>query len=242
MTKHKRMRHRRTQAIRFTPEAYRLYTETIARHEPETFAILGGYLDDPFLITDFVFAPPRRLPGGGFDASRAHVNLDHDFINWVVDNQWKPNGKYMLGIHHSHPTGTTRPSTGDPATNEGDIVFFTNCLDHDDSPDANWRYFLAPITTFAPDGSDLVHGWVLKRGEAEARPCHVVIDPFASSELPPPLRPRLHAAFAPLVLGATAHLDAETVDDGLDAAPADTTNHTQRPSLFWDKRQRGSLP
>ena len=38
------MRSRRTPSIRITTEVYRHYQETIARHPPETFAILGGYL------------------------------------------------------------------------------------------------------------------------------------------------------------------------------------------------------
>ncbi|MDO8632599.1 MAG: Mov34/MPN/PAD-1 family protein [Phycisphaerales bacterium] len=171
----------RSRPIRITPEVNRHYLETVALHAPETFAILGGFLDDPYLVTDFRFCPPRRTASGEFDASGEHINLDHDFMNFVVDKEWKPAGKYLVGIWHSHPSGVIRPSRGDPASNTGDIVFFTSCLNNDDSPDRSWRYFLAPITTFGADGSDQIHGWVLDRGSTTPRPCHVIIDPFANA-------------------------------------------------------------
>ena len=181
MTPRTQCRVTRSTPIRITPEVYRHYLETIVLHPPETFALLGGHLDDAFLVTDFRFCPPRRAANGDYDASTTHINLDHDFMNFVVDHEWKPCGKYMLGIWHSHPPGIIRPSSGDATTNTGDIVFFTSCLENDDSPDRNWRYFLAPITTFASDGADTIHGWILKRGSTTPTRCHVVIDPFTDS-------------------------------------------------------------
>jgi hypothetical protein len=162
--------------IRFTGEAMRLYRDSIAMHPPETVALLGGRLDDPFLITEFKFLPPRRHARGGFDASSVHVNVDHELMNWIIDNEWKPAGKYMLGMAHSHPGDLDRPSRGDPASNEGDEVFFKSCLDHDDSPRRNWRYFLAPITTFDARGRDTIHGWVMRRGRPRAERCDVVVE------------------------------------------------------------------
>ena len=189
--------------IRLTPDVYRLYQESIALNPPETFALLGGYLADPFLVTEFRFCPPQRTNGGGYDASAVHINVDHDHMNFIIDYEWKPAGKYCLGIWHSHPGQATRPSVGDDATNTGDIAFFTSCLNHDDSPDRAWRYFLAPITTFAND-RDQVHGWVLPRGSRTPERCHVVVDPYAQTGLddfisdPRPLS--IPRSFAPLRL------------------------------------------
>ncbi|MCF6197947.1 MAG: hypothetical protein L3J67_00880 [Hyphomicrobiaceae bacterium] len=150
--------------ITMTPEVYRLYRQTIGQKEPETFALLGGRLDNPFHITEYKFCPPCKDRHGRYDASRSHVNVDHEFMNWVIDHEWVPNGKYMLGVWHSHPAGCTSPSYGDPGSNQGDVVFFSSCLNGDDSPDENWRNFIAPITTLDHEGKDLIHGWVLPKG------------------------------------------------------------------------------
>lgn len=162
-------------AIRMTPAVFTAYKETIAKQPPETFALLGGKLDD-YLITDFRFCPPARTALGRRDASRSHVNIDADFLNWIVDREWKPNGRYMLGVWHSHPGNVTRPSLGDPLTNQGDIAFFSACLANDDSPDRNWHTFLAPITTFDDSGHDTIHGWTLRRGDDVARSCPIAIE------------------------------------------------------------------
>lgn len=177
-----RSRRRRLPPIRITTEVYRLYEDSVAHHAPETFALLGGHLDDPFLISEFRFCPPQRTTGGRYDASSVHINVDHELMNFIIDHEWKPAGKYCLGIWHSHPGQSTQPSVGDDATNTGDIAFFTSCLENDDSPDRNWRYFLAPITTFVDD-RDQVHGWVLRRGSRKPEPCHVIVDPSAHSGL-----------------------------------------------------------
>lgn len=194
-----------TPPIRLTPEVYRLYRETIALAPPETFAILGGRLEDPFCVTDFRFCPPKRTANGDFDASGVHINIDHDFMNFVVDHEWVPAGKYMLGCWHSHPSGFNRLSDGDTTTNTGDIAFMTTCLDHDDSPDRAWRFFLAPLTTFAPDGTDQVHGWVLKRGERTPRATRVIVDPFAPSPLAELLPSGALPSLAPFILSEVSH-------------------------------------
>ena len=187
--------------IRITPEVYRLYQDSIALNPPETFALLGGRLEDPFLVTDFRFCPPQRTSTGDYDASTVHINVDHELMNFIIDHEWKPAGKYCLGVWHSHP-GMTQLSTGDAASNTGDVAFFTSCLENDDSPERAWRYFLAPITVFH-DGRDQVHGWVLRRGSRTPEPCAVVIDPFAHSGLDdviPQLAPLVSRPFAALSL------------------------------------------
>ena len=181
--------HFNVHTIRLTPEVFCCYRETIALHAPETFALLGGRLDDPFLVDRFRFVPPGRTGNGELDSSAVHINVDADLLNWIIDHEWKPSGRYLVGIWHSHPNGTTRLSTGDAASNTGDIAFFTSCLENDDSPERNWRYLLAPLTTFRADGSDEVHGWVLKRGERTPRRARVIVDPFGS----PPISDALMA-------------------------------------------------
>ena len=139
-------------AIRMTQTVYDAYRATIAKHPPETFAILGGSLDD-YRVTDYRFCPPARDARGRLDASRTHINVDAELLNFIIDYEWKPNGKYLIGFWHSHPAGCTRPSIGDPITRQGDVAFLSACLDNDDSPGRNWHTCLCPITTFKPDGS-----------------------------------------------------------------------------------------
>jgi proteasome lid subunit RPN8/RPN11 len=177
-----KLRSSRRRVIQFTPAAFDSYKQTVAKHPPETCGILGGSLDDPFRVTDFIFAPPLRRPDGGFDASSSHLSIDHEFINWAVDFQLAPNNKYILGILHSHPGNYTSLSPGDRFANIGDIAFFTSCLENDDSPKRNWHYFLAPITTFRADGTDIITGWLLKRGSPLPLRCDVIAEP----DQPPP--------------------------------------------------------
>lgn len=162
----RRAREAASYEVRFAASVMQAYRETIARQPPETFALLGARLDDPFTITDFRFCPPRKT-NGKYDRSRAHVNVDPDYMNFVVDEEFKPAGKYMAGIWHSHPGGSRSPSIGDESSNEGDMVFFRSCLRNDDSPDRNWKYFIAPITTFAVDGLDNIDVWVVTLDAAE---------------------------------------------------------------------------
>ncbi len=150
--------------IYLTQQVYQNYKESICQYPPETFALLGGRLDQPFTITDFRFCPPRKNKYGRYDHSATHVNVDHEYMNWVIDQEWRPNGKYILGIWHSHPAAVTSPSYGSPGSNEGDVVFFSSCMEHDDSPNRNWNTFIAPITTFDRNGNDLIHGWTLDKG------------------------------------------------------------------------------
>ena len=161
--------------ITVTADVWRTYKQTIAKHPPETVALLGGNLAEPYRISEFKFLPPR-MGTNGYDASRVHINVDADVMNWIIDKEWKPNGLYMLGIWHSHPNGSARPSVGDPASNQGDLSFAANCLAHDDSPGRNWATFLMPITTFAADGSDTVHGWVLQRGSSTPLSVPVIVE------------------------------------------------------------------
>ena len=148
--------------VTIDPEPWRLYRESIACNPPETVALLGGSLDAPLHITDFFFLPPPRR-GERFAHGAAHVELDHAAMNYLVDRVLVPNGKYMLGLWHSHPGGCTAPS-------EPDLRLCGAILRNDDSPGRRWPFFLAPITTFEADGQDRVTAWVLRKGAAAFEP------------------------------------------------------------------------
>lgn len=220
-----KLRSARRRIICFAPAAFAAYQETVPKHPPETCGILGGFLDaDPFRVTDFIFSPPRRRRDGGFDASSSHLSIDHEFMNFVVDYQLRPNGKYMLGILHSHPGNYRSLSPGSRYSNTGDIAFFTSCLENDDSPNRNWQYFLAPITTFRADGSDLITGWILKRGSSVPLRCEVIVEPEHPSPSPAPTTlPDLRAELTrQLLLTYTTHLGQICRDPHLDHAARQT--------------------
>ncbi len=208
--------------ITITPEAHRKFRETICKHPPETFALLGGRLDEPFNITEFRFCPPRKNVNGRYDASGVHVNVDHEYMNWVIDNEWVPNGKYMLGIWHSHPAGCNHLSYGDTRTNEGDVVFFSACLDADDSPGQNWRYFIAPITTFSADGQPRTYCWFLEKGRDQPLPASMQVAYETSSDS------------LPNSLGA----DEAQVPKQLLKKLIDEMNYYERPQIDYIIRDR----
>ena len=142
--------------IRIDQEPWRQYRDSIARNPPETVALLGGSLDDPLRITDFYFMPPPQQ-GGRFAHGVAHVALDAMAMNYIIDRALVPNGKYILGLMHSHPGGYSAPS-------EADRRLCAQILRNDDSPGRRWPFFLAPITTFDADGRDRITAWVMRKG------------------------------------------------------------------------------
>lgn len=178
------------------PEPWRLYRESIACNEPETVALLGGSLDDPLRITDFFFLPPRRRDGG-FAHGAAHIEIDHAAMNYVIDRVLMPNGKYMLGLWHSHPGGYTAPS-------EPDRRLCAAILRNDDSPGRRWEFFIAPITTFDADGRDRVTAWVMRKGTDTFEPA--VFEPSVPTPvaLPVPEVPAVTEASVTDPLAASA--------------------------------------
>ncbi len=155
--------------IYMIPRVLMDYKNSIARHEPETVALLGGHLDEPDLITDYKFCPPDKVRGE-YQRSSAHVSVDADFMNWVITDEWAPNDKYVLGIWHSHPRGVTSPSG-----RGGDLGFFEACLQSEDARAKGWNKLLAPITTFDADGKDTIHGWTYERGHGSAQKASIFI-------------------------------------------------------------------
>jgi proteasome lid subunit RPN8/RPN11 len=171
-----------THAITISPTAFAEYRRTIARHHPETCALLGGRLAHPTHIEVVRFCPPQRT-NGRYDASSTHISVDTDFMNWTVLHEWEPNGLYSLGVWHSHPGYATAP-TG----MGGDQEFFTRCLQSRPSIEAGWDHFLAPITTFDAAGRDHIHPWTYHRGALACTPAslHIVHDgeQYTPEELP----------------------------------------------------------
>jgi hypothetical protein len=155
--------------IRVTPSVYQAYKESIAANRPETFALLGGSLDEPMLITDFHFMPPMRDAHGRFVASGAFVYPDHEQLNYVIDNVLVKKGHYMLGLWHSHPGTMNVPSAGD-------LDYCSRIIANDDSAGRRWNHFLAPITTFDQNGRDTVTAWVLPKAGQRFEPARFFIE------------------------------------------------------------------
>lgn len=145
--------------IRISPRVYSDYKKTIAKHPPETAAILGGRLETPNFITEFKFCPPQKKDGV-YESSGSHVSIDADLMNWIILNEWQANGIYVLGFWHSHPAGVTSPSGLG-----GDIGFFQNCLQSEDAKNMGWKRVIAPITTFDSNDQDTIHSWVYDCGK-----------------------------------------------------------------------------
>lgn len=164
--------HDMAHTVRVTSSVYRAYKESIAANLPETFALIGGSLDDPMLITDFHFMPPMRDANGRFVASGAFVYPDHEQLNYVIDNVLVKKGHYILGLWHSHPGAMNVPSTGD-------LDYCGRIIANDDSAGRRWNHFLAPITTFDQNGRDTVTAWVLPKGGRRFEPARFLIDQSA---------------------------------------------------------------
>ncbi len=165
-------------AIILSAEVHRQYQATVGRLPPETFAMLGGTFDDPYRVTAFRFMPPR-FDDGRLDASSAHINVDANALNYIIDHEWRPSGIELLGFLHSHPNGSAQPSTGDYDSNEGDVAFFSACLANDDSPGRRWNTCLCPIVTFADDasaGAPQIHGWALPRRASKPIRTSIIVE------------------------------------------------------------------
>lgn len=185
----------------FTQKAYAEYKRTVAMHPPETGGILIGRPDDPFVIRDFRFCPPSKSDDGSYNLGLTHFGIDSDYINWAIDNEWGPNGEYVIGFLHSHPRGVTSLSGGSMDGVAGDIPLLTACLEAPEMKAAGIEQLLAPITTFDRNGTDEIHGWMLRRGTQRPERVEVVIE---SVETPLTVGP---------VVRAPSNADADLIDD-----------------------------
>ena len=192
-------------AIIVTPSVYGDYKGTIGKHEPETVALLGGRLDQPNRITKYKFCPPGKVNGQRVSNS-AMVMCDPEYMNWVIVNEWIPQGLYCLGLWHSHPGSISSPSG-----RGGDLGAFEEFLCTDAARKAGWDKVIAPITTFDRDGEDTIHGWTYRRGAQRAAPAPIVIDVNGTYHEPKEFE-RLLNNYDPAGVAPTGSSDGEDPD------------------------------
>ncbi|MEQ8694289.1 MAG: hypothetical protein RIC85_03055 [Gammaproteobacteria bacterium] len=164
------------QEIVFTSAAYDQYKTTVAKHPPETGAMLIGSLRAPNRVTAVRLLLPTALPDGSYKVGSTFFGFDRSYADFVINYELEPNGLSLLGFLHSHPAGCTRLSGGARGSVHGDIAAFTAILDLPAAQEMGIAQLLTPITTFNPDGSDQIHGWILRRGSSEPEPAEIIIE------------------------------------------------------------------
>lgn len=102
--------------MRFAPGLREVLAETICRFEPEHYAVLAVRLDDPFRVVEVYAMPPLRG-----NAGRSYVQLNDQFIEYLLNVVLLQRGLYIGGILHTHPGGYTRLSGGAEGSGQGDI-------------------------------------------------------------------------------------------------------------------------
>ncbi|WP_324133578.1 hypothetical protein [Bosea sp. (in: a-proteobacteria)] len=162
--------------ITIEPAAYDIYMRSIARRPPEEYAVLAGFLDDPFHVTDLRPIPPMTDARGRANAGHAHVQLNADYIGHYLNRELVPFGKYLLGILHTHPLGITRLSGGRAGGGDGDIPSMRGTLERAAKSEPRWQYFLAPIGMYDVDqGKDHLIGNVVCLDHPEPIPASINI-------------------------------------------------------------------
>ena len=136
-----------TATMKLTQAVYDQILQTIGIHEPEIGGILGAGPDG--IITDFYFdrtgvsAPDRYIP-------------DVATINTVLQHDWFPREKMMVGLVHSHANGNSVPSCGD--INYGFQIL--QALDHTE-------FFFLPIVTSQANGPCLFCYLLFRNGNGQ---------------------------------------------------------------------------
>jgi hypothetical protein len=161
---------------------WKLYDMSVRRRMPETYAILGGRLDDPFRVTDFRPMAPTQDRNGRENASASHVQINKHYIDHYLNNELIPAGKYMLGAWHSHPGQLKTLSRGRPGSGDGDIASMKGTLERARELGIPWHYFLAPLTTFNVDHSaDEITGWAVTLDDPDPIPAKIVFEPHCEA-------------------------------------------------------------
>jgi hypothetical protein len=104
--------------------------------------------------------PPRASP---------NPYPDQNMLNYIIDQVLVRNGRYMIGLWHSHPGQYNSPSYQD-------LTYCSQIIANDNSPGRQWNYFLAPITTFDATGRDVIAGWILPKGGSAFHSANVITD------------------------------------------------------------------
>ncbi|MDV4159322.1 hypothetical protein [Rhizobium brockwellii] len=147
--------------IRYAPGIWEKMCVSVGAFDPEHYAILGGRLDDPFYVTDFMPMPPLLDSGGNYRSSSAAVTLNGPFIEYYLNTCLLPFGKYFLGVMHSHPGGMNSLSGGTPGSGHGDIPSMRAHLEAAARYGEPWHNFIAPIVNY-PGPSPQVTTWVVR--------------------------------------------------------------------------------
>jgi hypothetical protein len=160
--------HNSSMTITIEPAAHDIYMRSIARRPPEEYAVLAGFLDDPFHVTDLRPIPPMVDGQGRANAGHAHVQLNADYVGHYLNRELVPFGKYLLGILHTHPLGITHLSGGRAGGGDGDIPSMRGTLERAVKSEPRWQNFLAPIGMYdAEKGKDHLIGYVIRLDQAE---------------------------------------------------------------------------
>ena len=148
---------------------------TIGSRVPESGGILGGNLEDnPLHINRFHDLRPA-FNGSHTGASAGHFSPDHLEMNHVIDNIWTPLNYWINGVIHSHPGSMSSLSQGMKGTNDGDVEYFTNLLNHEDSIKNGLNVLIAPIVTFSHAGDMNITTWTLTRKNPFPRKARLLI-------------------------------------------------------------------
>lgn len=159
--------------VRFAPGIYEKVCASVGALEPEHYAILGGSLDDPLRVTDFMPMPPMMDHRGAYRSSYAAVTLNGPFIEYYLNTSLIPFGKYFLGVMHSHPGGMNHLSNGIPGSGQGDIPSMRGHLEAAARYGEPWHNFIAPIVTY-PGTSPRVDTWIVRLDTMSPIPARTV--------------------------------------------------------------------
>lgn len=182
--------------IRFAPGLKQKMLDSVGRLEPEHYAVLVGDLNDPFYVTDLRPMPPMVGENGRLRQSGGAVTLNAPFIEYYLNTEVLPSGKYFLGFMHSHPGGMTTLSGGLPGSGQGDIPSMRSHLQKAQQAGVAWEYYLAPIVT-RPGDNPQVTGWVIHLDDPDPIPADIVWECESSAREPRTYTaPALPAGFA----------------------------------------------
>lgn len=91
--------------VRMTTAVYQRLMHTVGAREPETGGILLGPPGQS-LVTEFFLDERGRCTRGTYSP-------DHQTINDLLLNTWRPSGLDLVGVCHSHPEPFIHLSAGD---------------------------------------------------------------------------------------------------------------------------------
>jgi hypothetical protein len=169
--------------IRFAPGLKKKMLDSVGKLDPEHYAVLVGDLNDPFYVTDLRPMPPMIGDNGRLRHSGAAVTLNAPFIEYYLNTEVLPAGKYFLGFMHSHPGGMATLSGGLPGSGQGDIPSMRSHLEKAQRAGVAWHYYLAPIVTY-PGDNPQVTGWVIHLDAPDPISAEIVWESEAGATAP----------------------------------------------------------